>query len=338
MTRAITIGNFDGIHLGHQKLIELCKGFAKSRGLKSTLVSFEPHPTEFFQPGSASVRIWDAEQKKRACLEMGLDECIFLDFNAELAALSPKQFFEQILVGKLGAKVLVVGDNFRFGRNREGTISTLTSLCKEYDIEFRAEAIMPFAGRDISSTNVRNAIMRDGDVRYAASVLARPFQLSGDVVDGKKLGRTIGFPTLNLSSSQDLIPFRGVYFCLAHMLAHKPSEFPPICLPHHRWDPQLKNSLVPVMTNIGLNPTTDPPASETSIIPMHKRYKIESHALTASKQHAENTKFMILYFLHRHRDEMVFAGLEELKEQLVEDKKVATTYFSNFLNMSENFA
>jgi riboflavin kinase/FMN adenylyltransferase len=327
MTRSITIGNFDGIHLGHQKLIELCKGLARSGNHKSALVSFEPHPTEFFQPGNSSIRIWNAEQKERACSEMGLDECIFLDFDAQLASLSPHDFFEKIIVNQLQTRALVVGQNFCFGRNREGTIALLEELCSAGGIEFRSEPIMNFAGRNISSSNIRNAVMRDGDVQYAASVLGRPFQLNGSVIEGKKLGRTIGFPTFNLAASQSLIPYRGVYFCLAHMFPGEPEQLPPICLPHHRWDASQKGSLVPVMTNIGLNPTTDVQPAAVPGEPLHARYKIESHALHASKQHAENTKYMILHFLKRHRDEMVFGGLEELKAQLIEDKKTATSFF-----------
>jgi riboflavin kinase/FMN adenylyltransferase len=193
---ALAIGNFDGLHLGHQRLIETVRKIARERGLVPAVLTFEPHPKEFFCPEKAPERILSVRDKIELFAEAGIERLFILRFNDRLSSLSPQDFVSEILVNSLDAKEIVIGENFRFGKNGSGDPDFLIKESEKYGFHVTPVALFFQNGMKISSTAVREALRR-GDFSAVNSMLGRPLCLSGKVLHGKKLGRTIGFPTIN---------------------------------------------------------------------------------------------------------------------------------------------
>ncbi|TRW50286.1 bifunctional riboflavin kinase/FAD synthetase [Aliidiomarina halalkaliphila] len=206
----LTIGNFDGVHLGHQAVLEQVHAQAEARHVPSVAMIFEPQPLELFAPGRAPARLYRWQDKYRHIAECGIDRLLLTQFNKRFANLSAEDFIEQVLVTQLGVSLLVVGDDFRFGKGRTGDFALLKKAADHFGFavidtqSYRTESIR------VSSTAIRSALTT-ADFESAASMLGRPYAIYGRVRHGEKRGRTIGFPTANIGLHRLHPPLRGVY-------------------------------------------------------------------------------------------------------------------------------
>ena len=205
-----TVGSFDGVHLGHQAVIGQLQREAARRNLPATLITFEPLPREYFQPGSSPPRLTRLREKLQALSDCGVEQVLCLQFNEYLASLSAHEFVQQILVDRLGIKYLVVGDDFRFGRDRAGDFSMLRQAGEQHGFAVATMETFSIGDGRVSSTRIREALSA-GDFPLAADLLGRPFMLHGRVAHGDKRGRTIGFPTANIKLFRSASPLAGVY-------------------------------------------------------------------------------------------------------------------------------
>jgi riboflavin kinase/FMN adenylyltransferase len=208
---AITIGNFDGVHKGHRAVIERVIADAKKQGLESAVITFDRHPAEFLRPTKAPCRLCEPERKIELLGKTGVDYLCVLTFDQELADKEPKDFVKEILVDGMNARVVVVGRNFRFGRNRRGSLALLKEMGAELGFEADEMSLVSVQGFDISSTRIRSAVMH-GDVEWAALALGRDYSIKGTVVVGDKRGKSLGFPTMNIFPPERVcLPGDGVY-------------------------------------------------------------------------------------------------------------------------------
>jgi riboflavin kinase/FMN adenylyltransferase len=277
---AITIGNFDGVHRGHQALLAA----AKRLGPPAIAVSFDPPPYQVLFPDSP-VRppLTTLEHRAKVMRGFGIDHVAILKTTPDLLALTPEEFFHDVIVKQLGAKAVIEGFNFRFGVNRTGDTNTLRRLCSAAGICF--EEVHPFEldGETVSSSRVRAALV-NGDVSLAARLLGRNYSIEGTVVEGARRGRTLGFPTANLADVPTVLPGNGVYAVRAN----------------------VNGTWRPAAANIGPNPTFGDDAR-----------KIEVHVIDYSGD-LYGTKLEI-EFDRKLRDTRPFAGVAELTEQLKQD-------------------
>lgn len=204
-----TIGNFDGLHLGHQKLIDRLKLQAEKLGLPLTVISFEPLPAEFFMKNPPA-RIFPMRDKMRLLQAQGIDNYLCLKFDEAFATMPPQDFVQNILLDKLNVKYLAVGDDFKFGHKRQGDFQLLKAMGDKAGMEVTDTPTCEQDGERVSSTRIRKLLIK-GDIETANKLLGHNYQLSGRVRHGDKRGRTIGFPTLNLRALQHIAPARGVY-------------------------------------------------------------------------------------------------------------------------------
>lgn len=206
----LTIGKFDGVHLGHRAVLSNVVKQSRRLGLPSTVMVFEPQPEEVFNPAGAPARLSRLRDKYEQLKSIGIDRLLCVRFNADFASMSPAHFVESLLVNQLGIKYLVVGDDFRFGKGRVGDFETLLNAGEK--LNFTVVSTQSFRRRDcrISSTEVRDALA-NGDFAEAEAMLGRPFEIAGKVVHGEKKGRTIGFPTANVLLKRCKTPVNGVY-------------------------------------------------------------------------------------------------------------------------------
>jgi riboflavin kinase / FMN adenylyltransferase len=289
------LGNFDGVHLGHRQVIQPILTYPIERSLQgntpriySTVVSFSPHPVEFFS-GDPIPALTPGEEKVCQLSRMGVDQLVLLPFTQELAGLSPHEFVEEVLVRKLNASFISVGEDFRFGRKRSGDAKMLRSIASEFGIEVKLVELETIAGDRISSTAIRGAL-RAGDLQAATRMLGRAYELTGTVVKGQQLGRQLGFPTANLHLPKGkLVPRQGVYAVRV-----------------------MGEEFIPIMgvMNIGNRPTIDG-LTQT----------IEVHLLDWSGDLYDQTITVeLLEFL---RSEQKFASLDDLKQQIDRDCRIA---------------
>jgi len=223
---ALTIGNFDGVHRGHQAMLALLNNEARHRGLRSCVMTFEPHPRDWFaglggKPTLAPLRIATLRDKLRELERCGVDEVVLLRFDQALASLSPDEFIRQKLVQSLNARYVLVGDDFRFGARRAGDYALLDAAGN--DLGFDVARMMSYEvhGLRVSSSAVREALA-SGQMRRAASLLGRPYSISGHVVHGRKLGRDLGFRTLNLRFPSHRPAAQGIFVVRVHGLGPVP--------------------------------------------------------------------------------------------------------------------
>ncbi|MCS3902952.1 riboflavin kinase/FMN adenylyltransferase [Methylohalomonas lacus] len=216
-----TIGNFDGLHRGHQYLLAEVERQAKSAGLPSVLVTFEPQPLEYFKPAIAPARLTTLREKALVLSHMQLDHLVCLHFDARLASLTAREFVQQLLIERLGLRSLVIGDDFRFGRGRDGDHTTLKELGAEFGYTVTAMDTHDVGTERVSSTRVREALAA-GDLQAAAALLGRPFSHVGRVIHGEKRGRDLGVPTLNMDLKRLQSPLQGVFATRVHRLADTP--------------------------------------------------------------------------------------------------------------------
>ena len=213
---ALTIGNFDGLHLGHQAIVRQLLERARRLDLPSVMMSFEPMPREFFAPDSAPARLSSPREKMRMAQALGVDIFAWARFDAAFASLSPHAFLEDLIAARLNAHYVLVGEDFRFGQKRAGDIETLRAFAHDRDIEIAPLPDVQVDGARVSSTRVRDALAA-GEVAQATRLLGHAYWVSGRVVAGKRLGRTLGFPTANIRLARKPAPRYGVYAVWVYM-------------------------------------------------------------------------------------------------------------------------
>ncbi|MCE9570181.1 MAG: bifunctional riboflavin kinase/FAD synthetase, partial [Rhodocyclales bacterium] len=206
----LTIGNFDGVHRGHRALLAELKAKARELALPATVLTFEPHPRELFAPDQAPARLASLRDKFELLAECGVDRVHVCRFNHQLAALTAEQFVERILARGLAVRHLIVGDDFRFGKGRGGDFALLLRQGRQHGFAVVAMHTVDFGGLRVSSSAVRDALAA-GNIEHAEQLLGRAFVIAGRVMDGKKLGRTIGFPTANIQVRRKRLPLSGVF-------------------------------------------------------------------------------------------------------------------------------
>jgi len=214
---ALTIGNFDGVHLGHRAMLERLQREAALRALPAAVMTFEPHPREFFAPDQAPTRISSLREKLELLSQAGVDRVYVCRFDYDLARTAPEAFVERRLARGLGVRWLLVGDDFRFGARRGGDLAMLKAMAPRYGYDVESIASVIVGGRRVSSTAVREALAA-GDLELAALLLGRGYSISGRVVSGNRLGRTLGFPTANVRMRHNRPPLFGIYAVRVHGL------------------------------------------------------------------------------------------------------------------------
>jgi phosphoribosyl 1,2-cyclic phosphate phosphodiesterase len=290
----IAIGTFDGIHIGHQRILGYAINRARESGAVATALTFEPPPLKVLRPEVAPLRISTNQQRMEWFGALGMEAAVVLPFTKELAAYSPEEFVEEILVRKLQVRAVVVGDNFRFGHKQAGDVKFLRELGTREGFEVVVHEPVGLDGEVVSSTRIRK-LLAEGDVKRAARLLGRPFVLTGEVVSGTGTGRKYTFPTLNVKPEQEVLPARGVYITRT-VLEGEPSS--------HR-----------SVTNVGMRPTFD-----------GKGLSIETHLLDYSGNFTPER--IEIRFWKRLREERKFSGPDELKEQIAKDIAKANKFFA----------
>lgn len=296
----VVLGNFDGVHRGHQRLFQVAKDRAKMNGLKTVVFSFYPHPTWVIGDNRKEL-IMSRDDKRQVISEMGIDELIEYPFTKTFAAIDPETFFVQILMKRLKAKVLVVGSNYYFGKGKAGTPDFLRQLGEKYNIEVCIVDAVKIDEHMISSSSIRKLIL-EGKIEEANEMLGHPYRIVGNVVQGKQLGRTIGFPTINLVADPNRVyPPNGVYAT---------------CV-------KVYNKTYMGMTNIGTNPTVS-----------GKKKMIETHIFDyKANLYGEMVE---VYFYHFIRCEQKFKDVENLRVQIEKDKAQVQNFFLNQTNLFAN--
>ncbi len=292
----VTIGTFDGVHLGHQKIIRRLNSEAKKKNGESVLFTFHPHPRLVINPNDTSLKLLQTQTEKKAKLEaFGLQNLIVYPFSVEFSQLSAEEFVRTILVEKIGVKTLVIGYDHQFGKNREGGLDFLRSVSSKYGFEVIEISAEEIDDVNVSSTKIRQAI-DEGEVDLAKTYLSDFFEFNGEVVPGEQLGRELGFPTanLNLHNPNKLIPKKGVYAV----------------------DVTLSSGeLFKGMMNIGSRPTVN----------SDEKTQIEVHLLDF-KGDLYGQKIRVRF--HRFiREEFAFESKEALVEQIKKDDKKVRDYF-----------
>ena len=284
---AVTVGNFDGVHRGHQSLVAEAVRQARERGGTAVALTFDPHPSRVLSPDRASPTLMTPDQRAEALAQLGVDRLAVLPFTFELSRESPADFAREVLRDAVGARVVVVGEGFRFGRGREGDLALLTRLGRSLGFEVEGRRPVVHEGAPISSTRIREALAR-GAVRPAREMLGRRFFVDGAVVRGEGRGRSIGLPTANLAVVNETLPARGVYACWCRML------------------PDAGGAPHPAVVNIGHRPTFGAGA-----------LSVEAHLLGFDGD--LYGRGLRAEFHERLREERTFSGPEELVRQVAED-------------------
>jgi riboflavin kinase/FMN adenylyltransferase len=285
----VALGNFDGVHLGHQAVLRRAVEEGKRRGARVVATTFDPHPRAVLEPRVQPKLLTTLELRREALLRYGADEVRVIRFDEELSRKSPEEFVRDVLVAEIGAEAVVVGENFRFGYRAAGGVEDLGRLMSSFGGEAYAVAVRGEAGKgDISSTRIRELIAR-GEVGEAAALLGRPYVLRGEVIVGDRRGRSIGFPTANVfPHAAVVVPARGVY-----------AGF--LC---------VGKAVHPACTNVGVAPTFRRGESRVEAHVIGFRGDLYGRVVDVS-------------FVQRVRHERRFSGVEELKEQIAQDVEEA---------------
>jgi len=289
-----TIGNFDGVHIGHRQVIERLAEAGRRLGLPVVVVLFEPQPREYFFPSEAPARLTRLREKLAHLANLPVDQVLLLRFNRHLANLLPESFIQNILLKGLRIKYLVVGDDFRFGRNRLGNFALLQQAGREFGFEVVDTPSVLVDGRRVSSTLIREALAA-GDLAGAARLLGRPYSVCGRVIHGAKRGRMLGFPTANILMRRKNTPVQGVFAVTMSGIGEHP---------------------LPGVANVGIRPTV---AGERTVL-------LETYLLDFSGD--LYGKLVEIVFHRKLRDEKRFDGLAELRIQIERDVMAARSYFA----------
>jgi riboflavin kinase/FMN adenylyltransferase len=306
---AVTIGNFDGVHRGHQAMLALLNNEARHRGVPSCVLTFEPHPRDYFaaahrKPELAPARVATLRDKLTELARCGVDQCVILKFDAKLSSLVPEAFIDQVLVQGLGVKYVLVGDDFRFGAKRAGDYAMLDSAGSRYGFEVARMNSYQVHGLRVSSSAVREALER-GDMAGAGALLGRPYSISGHVVHGRKLGRDLGFKTLNLRFTHWKPAASGIFAVHVHGLSPDPLEG---------------------VANLGIRPSLDPTDVNGG------RVLLETHCLQWPAHLGEEGaygKIIRVELLHKLHDELRYDSLDALKAGIARDCEAARAFFAS---------
>ena len=305
-----TIGNFDGVHLGHQAILQQLKKQGEKHGLPTVVMMFEPQPREFFAPDQAPARLANMSEKLQDLASFGIDYVLCLPFNQKLRSMSADQFIQSILLDGLKISHLIVGDDFRFGCDRTGDYQLLQKVGGNAGFSVEDTKTFELEGERVSSTRVRTCLSAN-DLESANTLLGRPYRMSGRIGYGRQLGRTIGVPTANVILKRNKLPMTGVY-------AVKATEITvAACHESSVLDQGGKKVEWQGVANIGIKPTvagTPEPSLEVHIFDFSddlygKRLTIE--------------------FCQKIREEKKFNGLDELKAAIANDMQVARNFFCN---------
>ena len=291
---AVTLGNFDGLHLGHRSLIKLTKQFAEEEGLKSVVFSFLPHPMLVFKKKEDFALIMAPSEKQHTIEQMGIDTYIEYPFDEEFASMSAEDFAIKLIFGKLRCRVLIVGENYRFGKGASGGYEMLQRLGEECGVKVIAVPSVLYEEERVSSSRIRRCLI-EKDLEDANKMLTVPYFILGTVAEGKKLGRTIGFPTVNI-------------------IAHPLKLFPPNGV--YATKTLYEGKYYYGVTNIGKNPTVN-----------GTKKIVETYLFDFDKTiYGETLQTFFYKFL---RSEQKFSGVEELQQQIAINAEQAREYFAS---------
>ena len=290
-----TIGNFDGVHLGHQAVIGQLAEKAQEWGLPTLAILFEPQPQEFFSPGNAVPRLTRLREKLQALRRYSVDRVLCLRFDAKFAALEPEDFIQRLLVKDLAIRYLVVGDDFRFGNKRRGDFAMLQRAGSQHGFQVVNMHTVTIDGERVSSTRIR-AALANSDLAMAEKLLGRPYRMSGRVAHGDKLGRTLGFPTANIHLHRQATPVKGVYAVEVFGLKTEP---------------------LAGAANVGTRPTVGGTRTLLEV------YLLDFNADIYGE-------YVQVNFLHKLRDELHFDSLDELKQWIHKDVADVRQFFVNY--------
>ncbi len=290
-----TIGNFDGVHLGHQAVIGQLADKAEALSLPTLVMLFEPQPQEFFAPQKAPPRLMRLREKLQALRRYAVDRVLCVRFDKAFADLEPEAFIRQVLVEGLGVKYLVVGDDFRFGHKRRGDFAMLQAAGHEHGFQVVNMHSFTIDGQRVSSTRVRSALAA-ADLALAEKLLGRPYRMCGRVAHGDKIGRTLGVPTANIHLHRHSTPLRGVYAVEMFGLPDEP---------------------LAGVANIGTRPTVG-----------GTRTLLEVHVFDFDRD--IYGEYVHVNFLQKLSDEKRFASLDELKQKIQQDIVDARTFFRRY--------
>jgi riboflavin kinase/FMN adenylyltransferase len=293
---AVTLGVFDGVHIGHLRLLRHTLKRARASGGLSIVVTFYPHPQE-------ELSLYSLEHRLRLFAKIKIDLCIVLKFTKYLSRIAPHRFIRDILVRRINPAYVFVGENFRFGKDAAGSAKTLKKFSQKYGFKLKVIPVSKFKGRTISSTYIRKLITH-GRLRFAQRLLTRPVSILGDVKKGFKIGSRLGFPTANLLPDHEVLPPRGVY--ISRTVINK-KVFPGVCYIGSK----------PSLTSFGKKP----------------RIYVEIHIFNF-KDRIYGEKIEV-QFLGKIRDEARFASLDNLKKQVEKDIKIARSYFQAIKSLSK---
>jgi len=289
-----TIGNFDGLHLGHQTVMRQLTAKAKDLQLPTVVILFEPQPQEFFRPESAPARLTRLREKIRIMRHNEIDRVLCVRFDTAFAALSADNFIQQVLLQGLGIRHLVVGDDFRFGHKRQGHFALLQEAGKQYGFSVESQQTFILGGERVSSTRVREAL-EQGKMQLASELLGRPYTLCGRIRYGQQRGRRIGFPTANIFLHRQVSPLLGVFAVYLHGITKEP---------------------IVGVANLGTRPTVD-----------GSQLLLEVHLFDFEKTIYGHT--VKVEFVRKIREEQRFASFEALKQQIQIDVQTAKAIFLN---------
>lgn len=283
---AVTIGNFDGVHVGHRAMLARVRAVAAERGLSTCALTFQPHPKEVFAPDQAPTRLTSLREKLELLAADGLDRAHVEHFTRAFASLTPEAFVQRVLVRTLGARWVMVGEDFRFGSRRAGDVGTLRALGEVHGFEVQTMSTVMQDGVRVSSSAVR-AALAGGDLAHAARLLGRNYGISGRVVHGDKVGRTLGFPTANIQLKHNRPPLQGIFAVRLHGAGAAARD---------------------AVASLGVRPTVKA-AGARAVLEVHV-FDFDGDLYG---------RHMRVEFLAKIRDEEKYAGLEALKRQIALD-------------------
>ncbi len=292
---ALIIGNFDGVHLGHQAMLARMRHMSQKLALSAAVLTFEPHPREFFSPGAAPARLTTLREKLDYLAHYGVDRTHVVRFNREFAALSPDAFVAQLLVDNLNVRWLLVGDDFRYGAQRGGDCVQLARAAEHFGFQLESMQSVNVAGERVSSTAVREALA-EGDFAQAKRLLGRAYTMSGRVAHGEKLGRRLGFPTANIPLKRKRAPLTGIYAVKLHGVESTP---------------------LPAVASLGVRPTVMADAA-----PVLEVHVLDFNADIYGRR-------VTVEFLHKLRDEEKYPDFETLRRQIGRDVEHARQYLNS---------
>jgi len=289
---AVTIGNFDGVHRGHQLVISQLKQVAGEASLPTVVIIFEPQPIEYFAPDKAPKRLARFREKIAYLKAQRIDYLLCLHFDHKLAAQSAENFVQQILVNSINTKHLVIGDDFHFGKNRQGNFQFLKDNCERFGFMVDETETLMINGERVSSTRIRESIQQ-GDFEKAAELLGRPYSLSGRIAHGQKLGRELGYPTINIKMGDKTLIVKGIFAVNVK---------------------GLDNRVLEGVASIGTRPTVNGVDTILEVYILDFDRDVYGYSVEVN-------------FLHKIRNEEKFDSLEELAAHIAQDTKKAKAFF-----------